>query len=125
MIFEISEPIYESTLFCFVGEGLENVSKVILENDPEHGECVVGNLPESADAAVLAPIGNTVGYLWVEHNPKRSADDISLVAHELTHFAVHIMNHVECDISREDEPFCYYLEFLTREFWKKHAEGKK
>ncbi len=110
MNFTIKEPIFSSVVHVFVGETMDVVNKHVRKYYPK-----LPNLEKSysANATVFLVEGAQTIYAVFYNKVKHSnVDDVASIAHECVHCAQHVFKVI--DASMNDEPFNYYVEFLTR-----------
>lgn len=91
-------PIFNQKIKILIG------CKTALETKLDKEDLVLENL-DTADACCFSL--DEIMYIWFETNPK-----ISIVAHEAAHATFAIMSSYGLDI-KDQEVFCYILEFLV------------
>jgi len=122
--FTITEPIYGSELYVFVGEPKENLAKHQKRAFPEYS---FDGISSTSDAALCGLSHDVKGYLWIEHSGKYDPYHIAVLAHEMSHWCFHIMDQIGNAYihKNEDEPFAYLLRFMIEEFYAKVNRRKK
>jgi len=118
MIFDISDPIYGSLLHCFIGEPSEKMDAHIDKNYPDFEYETVS---ETADACCRYLNDRPIAYLWTEHKKTNIPEVHGILAHEINHYAMHIFSIIGVpfvSMDDNDETFCYFVQFVTREVYQ-------
>ena len=114
MIFKIQIPIYKSSIWVYVGESTESIMKHANKTYGKSTPDDFFDLDDETDARVLVYKGCPRAVIF------KGDVTPSIVSHEMLHVTCSLLNSRGLGFSEDsEEAFCYLLEYLVKEFYKK------
>lgn len=117
----ISVDLYQQDLLVCFGDKFE-LHEALAPFIGEDDACeVIGNIPRASVGRTMIDEGRGIYFLWLPQVPS-SAAHFGVLAHEIAHAAIGIMQKIGVSLSPEsEEAYTYLIQYLTERIYEQFA----